>query len=97
VAETFPDIEDLSAQCRFRDCAHDAEPACAVRAAVEAGTLAPDRFEQWKALEAEAAAAEARADVVEQRRKARQFGRMARDAQRVKDELRGTPDGDRRA
>jgi ribosome biogenesis GTPase len=96
VAETFPDIEELAASCRFRDCAHDAEPACAVRAAVETGELAADRFERWRSLEAEAAATEARADVVEQRRKARQFGRMARDAQRVKDELRGTPDGDRR-
>ncbi len=97
VAETFPDIEELAEGCRFRDCAHDAEPGCAVRAAVADGMLAADRFERWRSLEAEAAAAEARADVVEQRRRGRQFGRMVREVQKAKDEMRGTPDGDRRA
>jgi ribosome biogenesis GTPase len=97
VAETFPDIEELAEGCRFRNCAHDAEPGCAVHAAVDDGDLAADRFERWRSLEAEAAATEARADVVEQRRRSRQFGRMVRDVQKAKDDLRGTPDGDRRA
>ena len=33
----FDDIEALAAQCRFRDCRHDSEPGCAVRAAVDRG------------------------------------------------------------
>ena len=35
----FPEIESLFGQCRFNDCAHQAEPGCAVRAAIQAGTL----------------------------------------------------------
>ena len=35
VAETFPEIDELAAQCRFGDCGHDTEPGCAVQAAVD--------------------------------------------------------------
>jgi ribosome biogenesis GTPase len=43
----FEDIEILATQCRFRDCRHDSEPACAVRAAVERGDLDPARFASY--------------------------------------------------
>jgi ribosome biogenesis GTPase len=43
VAESFADVEALAAQCRFRDCRHAKEPGCAVRAAIEAGTIDPQR------------------------------------------------------
>ena len=36
----FADIEALAEQCKFRDCAHQTEPGCAVRAAIEAGDIA---------------------------------------------------------
>ena len=39
LSRAFADIEALAAQCRFRDCAHQSEPGCAVRAAVERGDL----------------------------------------------------------
>lgn len=35
----FEDIKAAAARCRFRDCAHGGEPGCAVRAAIEAGTI----------------------------------------------------------
>ena len=88
VADAFADIDELAERCRFRDCTHGAEPGCAVLAAVEAGELAPERLDAWRALDAEAAAAELRADVVDRRRRARQFGRMAREAQKAKEDLR---------
>jgi ribosome biogenesis GTPase len=44
----FPDVEELAAQCRFADCAHANEPGCRVRAAVEEGTLDPDRLESYR-------------------------------------------------
>lgn len=88
VAESFADIDELAGSCRFRDCAHDAEPGCAVRGAVESGELAPERLAAWRALDAEAASAALRADVVEHRRRSRQFGRMAREAQKAKDDRR---------
>lgn len=40
LAATFEDVEGLAQQCRFRDCRHEAEPGCAVRARVDADRLA---------------------------------------------------------
>lgn len=39
VEEDFEDIEALAAQCKFRNCAHQTEPACAVRAAIARGEI----------------------------------------------------------
>jgi ribosome biogenesis GTPase len=88
VAETFPEIDELAEQCRFRDCVHDREPGCAVQAALADATLPRDRSESWRDLGAEAEAAAVRADVVEYRRKSRQQGRTYREAQQFKDDQR---------
>lgn len=45
--EAFADVTELAARCRFRDCRHGAEPGCAVREALEQGTLEAARFESW--------------------------------------------------
>ncbi len=50
LARTFSDIEELAAQCRFSDCAHGAEPGCAVNAAALAGTLSPARITGYQKL-----------------------------------------------
>jgi len=57
VAENFSDIEALAEQCRFRDCKHAKEPGCAVRAAIEAGKLDPQRFANYLKLSDEVAGA----------------------------------------
>ena len=57
VAENFSDVEDVAAQCRFRDCSHDREPGCAVNAAIEAGKLDPQRFASYLKLSGEVAGA----------------------------------------
>ena len=44
IAEAFVELRPLLGHCRFRDCRHDREPGCAVRQAVEAGTIAPFRI-----------------------------------------------------
>jgi ribosome biogenesis GTPase len=51
----FDDIETLAAECGFRDCSHGAEPECAVRAAIAAGRLAPERLESFEKLTRELA------------------------------------------
>ena len=51
--ESFDDIQELSSQCRFRDCRHEAEPHCAVKQALENGTLDPDRYESFQKLQRE--------------------------------------------
>lgn len=53
LAKTFDEIEALAPSCRFKDCAHGSEPGCAVKAAVEAGTLPADRLESWSKLKKE--------------------------------------------
>ena len=50
---TFPEISDLAAHCKFRDCAHEREPGCAVQAAVAAGAIDPDRLARFKKLKSE--------------------------------------------
>ncbi len=46
----FPELDEPATRCRFSDCAHTREPACAVRAAVEAGTIARTRYEAYLRL-----------------------------------------------
>lgn len=43
-AGQFADIDTLAMQCRFGDCAHQSEPGCAVRAALDSGELDPERW-----------------------------------------------------
>jgi ribosome biogenesis GTPase len=52
--ETFADVTELALGCRFRDCRHEQEPDCAVRSAVEIGTLDPKRLRAYLALRREA-------------------------------------------
>ena len=53
--ETFDDVEELAAHCRFRDCKHESEPGCAVHEALGAGTLSPARWASYEKLQKEAA------------------------------------------
>lgn len=46
----FPDVTELAAACRYRDCAHRGEPGCAVQGAVQAGTLDGARLLSYIAL-----------------------------------------------
>lgn len=48
--DVYPDVAELAAGCRFRDCRHDREPACAVRAAIEAGDLHSGRLASYAKL-----------------------------------------------
>ena len=62
LAATFPDVESLAESCRFSDCHHDAEPGCAVLAAVADGKLSVRRLESWARLQRELAWMTARSD-----------------------------------
>ena len=53
IDDTFEDIAELAAQCRFRDCTHTNEPRCAVRQALENGQLSKERFELYRSLHVE--------------------------------------------
>lgn len=53
VDETFEDIVMLSQQCKFRDCQHRSEPGCAIRKAIEDGTLDKERYQNYLKLQRE--------------------------------------------
>jgi ribosome biogenesis GTPase len=53
VAQTFTDVDELAAQCRFTDCQHQDEPGCSVQAAIASGILGADRLESWRKLQRE--------------------------------------------
>lgn len=57
IEHAFVELRELFARCRFRDCRHDREPDCAVRAAVAEGRVAPQRVELLQTLLHEVAAA----------------------------------------
>lgn len=62
VDDAFPEVVELAEQCRFRDCAHEVEPGCAVLAALDDGTLDERRLASWRKLGREAAYRARRAD-----------------------------------
>ncbi|MFH8337633.1 ribosome small subunit-dependent GTPase A [Streptomyces sp. AM6-12] len=50
VGQVFAEIEELAGRCRFHDCAHESEPGCAVRSAVDGGELSVRRLESYRKL-----------------------------------------------
>ena len=49
----FPELRPALGECRFRDCRHDAEPGCALRALAERGAISPERWQQYRRIRAE--------------------------------------------
>ena len=64
---TFLDVAELAARCHYRDCRHEQEPRCAVREALENGTLDGRRFENFKKLQREIAFLETQQDPAAER------------------------------
>lgn len=50
---SFGDVERFLGKCRFSDCRHEREPGCAVRAALAAGELDPERWASYQKLRGE--------------------------------------------
>lgn len=50
LVEGFRDLQALTGKCRFTDCTHLHEPDCAVQAAVQAGQVAPSRYESYRRI-----------------------------------------------
>lgn len=51
--ESFDDVAQLAAQCRFSDCRHTTEPRCAIQAGLADGRLSPERWESYEKLQKE--------------------------------------------
>jgi len=75
LTEAFPEVEALLGRCRFSDCQHRTEPGCAIQAALQDGTLSPQRWENYQKLQAESAYAERKAAAL---RRKQQRGKSSR-------------------
>ncbi len=62
VDRVYDDVAALAARCRFADCAHEREPGCAVRAAIDDGALEEHRLMSYRKLQREAALEERKHD-----------------------------------
>lgn len=79
IEDTFSEISELAAQCRFSDCQHQGEPGCAVRAAIETGELDQRRLTNYLKLMREQALNNA--TIAEKRAKDRNLGRFYKTVQ----------------
>ncbi|THF66656.1 ribosome small subunit-dependent GTPase A [Pseudothauera nasutitermitis] len=57
LAECFVELRPHLGSCRFRDCRHESEPGCALRAALEDGAIHARRFEHYRQIRSEIAEA----------------------------------------
>jgi ribosome biogenesis GTPase len=88
LAQTFEDVESLASRCRFRDCTHETEPGCAVRDAIESGSLDPQRFASYRKLEREARHQAMKRDVRLRQAEQRRWKRIHMEFRRRPDKRR---------
>lgn len=88
IGRTFEDIEAIALRCRFRDCGHGSEPGCAVREAIEHGTLDPARYRSYGKLQREATYQAGKLDVRIRLEEQRRWRQIHRDARRRPDKRR---------
>jgi len=87
IDDVFSDVVEIAETCRFRDCQHENEPGCAVNAAIETGTLDPNRVRRWKKLAAEEAFNSA--SLAERRARDKAFGKMVKRVMADKNARKG--------
>jgi ribosome biogenesis GTPase len=88
LAQTFQDIEDLASACKFRDCSHQSEPGCAVREALESGSLDRRRWNSYTKLQREVRHEASKTDVKLRLAQARKWRRIHLEARRRPDKRR---------
>lgn len=81
IDSSFSEIHQLSESCRFADCTHTHETGCAVVAALEAGTLDEERYQNYRKLLKESAYHQM--TYAEKRKKDKEFGRMIKKAMKL--------------
>ena len=82
MSDVFEEILNLAHQCRFADCSHTHETGCAVRQAVEEGTIDRGRWENFLKMQREAA--HYSMSYREKRQKDRDFGKMVRQVMKYR-------------
>lgn len=84
IDDLFADVNALASACRFSDCAHQSEPGCAVKEAIQNGQLDESRLTRWRKLKSEEAFNSA--TLAERRSKDKAFGKVVRGVIRQKEQ-----------
>jgi len=82
IDDVFAEITALAAACRFVDCRHEAEPGCAVQAAVASGDVDAARIGRWRKLRREEAFNNE--SIAERRARGRSLGKLYKSVIREK-------------
>lgn len=80
VDDAFSEISALARRCRFADCTHGPETGCAVKEAVEKGTLPAARYESYLKLRKEMAYLRRKVDPAEDAENKRRWKNIHRAA-----------------
>ena len=72
--KTFADISELENMCKFSDCTHTNEPKCAIREALENGSLCPKRYANYLKLKEESKYLNLNFKEIEQEKIKKMFG-----------------------
>jgi ribosome biogenesis GTPase len=86
IGETFAEILDLAAGCRYPDCRHEHEPGCAVREAVAAGLIPEKRLASYQRLMTELAFQAEKAEIGAKRLEKKKHRWIGIAAKRLRDD-----------
>lgn len=81
VEAAFTDVEEVIAQCRFRDCRHDTETDCAIRAALASEALSEARWASYQKLQSEQFHSAKEVDVLLRQSENKRFKKLSKQAQ----------------
>ena len=74
--ETFAEILEISRMCKFSNCSHTNEKGCAILAAIEAGTLSEQRYQNYLKMKKESDFNQM--SYLEKRKRDKSFGKMVK-------------------
>lgn len=80
--ETFSEILNLSHSCKFRDCSHTNEKGCEILAAIAAGDLSEQRYQNYLKMKKESEYNQM--SYLEKRSKDKSFGKMVKSVMKDK-------------
>ena len=87
LGDTFNEIDELSDQCRYKDCTHTVEAGCAVLEAVERGEISEERYNNYIKIYKESLYNEM--SYVEKRQNDKKFGKFIHSTMKDVKKMRG--------
>jgi ribosome biogenesis GTPase len=80
--ETFSEVAELSQSCKFSNCSHTNEKGCAILAAIKAGDLSEQRYQNYLKMKKESEFNQM--SYLEKRKRDKKFGKMVKSIMKNK-------------